>query len=287
LIATANNRIVDRSYPYHLSDLFEPPYRIHRIKELLIAKEKHSLDDVIEMQKDVVSLQAKSMIEELRTDIEKATRTDRTLKGPGERLIHWDGKCSANSPEASLSHVFHQRLMANLLGPELGEELYLAYTEIFNQALAPIDEILKDPQSAWFATRSRESLVEGSLREACHELRGLLGTDIDQWSWGKLHTLIMTHSLGRSKILAPLFSLGPFPSPGDGVTINLGFYRHSNPYRHIVGPSLRMIVDLSDPPRSRFILSSGQSGHPFSPHYADQLELWRRGDYIQLSDLPA
>jgi penicillin amidase len=283
LIATANNRIVDRSYPYHLSDLFEPPYRIHRIKELLTAKEKHSLDDVIEMQKDVVSLQAKSMIEELRNDIEKAMRTDRTLKGPGERLIHWDGKCSANSPEASLSHVFHQRLMANLLGPELGEELYLAYTEIFNQALAPIDEILKDPQSAWFATRSRESLVEGSLREACRELRGLLGADMDQWSWGKLHTLIMTHSLGRSKILAPLFSLGPFPSSGDGVTINLGFYRHSNPYRHIVGPSLRMIVDLSDLPRSRFILSSGQSGHPFSPHYADQLDLWRRGDYIQLS----
>jgi penicillin amidase len=285
LIATANNRIADASYPYYLSDLFEPPYRIHRIKELLTAKEKHSPDDMVGMQKDVVSVQASSMFQELRADIETAMRTYRSLKGPGERLIRWDGNCSENSPEASLSHVFHQRLMANLLGPDLGEELYLAYTEIFNQALAPIDQILKDPQSAWFSSRSRESIVERSLREAYRELSEMLGTDMDQWSWGKLHTVTMSHSLGRSKILAPFFSIGPFPSSGDGVTINMGFYRHSNPYRHIVGPSLRMIVDLSDLRRSRFVLSSGQSGHPFSPHYADQLELWRRGDYIHLFDV--
>jgi penicillin amidase len=105
---------------------------------------------------------------------------------------------------------------------------------------------------------------------------------MDQWNWGKLHTVTMTHSLGRSKVLASLFSIGPFPSSGDGVTINIGFYRHSNPYRQIVGPSLRMILDLGDLRRSRFVLSSGQSGHPFSRHYADQLELWRRGNYIYL-----
>jgi penicillin amidase len=282
LIATANNRIADASYPYYLSDLFEPPYRIHRIKELLTAKQTHSPDDMVEMQKDVVSLQARAMIEELRADIEKAMRRDPSLARAGKRLIRWDGRCSADSFEASLSHVFHQRLMANLLRPALGEELYLAYTEIFNQALAPVDEILKDPQSPWFFSCSRESLVERSLREACHDLSRTLGTGMDQWNWGKLHTVTMTHSLGRSKVLASLFSIGPFPSSGDGVTINIGFYRHSNPYRQIVGPSLRMILDLGDLRRSRFVLSSGQSGHPFSRHYADQLELWRRGNYIYL-----
>jgi penicillin amidase len=107
---------------------------------------------------------------------------------------------------------------------------------------------------------------------------------MEQWAWGKLHTLTLSHALGRHSLLEPFFSIGPLPSAGDGATLNMGFYRHSNPYRHIVGPSLRMIVELGDPPRSRFVLAGGQSGHPFSPHYADQFELWRRGGYIHPFD---
>ena len=283
LIATANNRIADDSYPYYLSDLFDPPYRIRRIKELLTAKEKLSLEEVAEIQKDVVSVQAREMIRDLRTDLEEIAREDASLKNAVERLIRWDGNCSGKSSEAALSHVFHHRLMVNLLTPELGEELFLAYTEIFNQSLAPIDSILRDPQSPWFVLRPRQALVKSSLREACEELIQRLGADMEKWSWGRLHTLTLNHPLGRFKILAPFLSLGPFPSPGDGVTINTGFYRRSNPYQHVVGASLRMLIDLGDWSRSGFILPSGQSGHFFSPHYRDQAELWRRGEYIRLS----
>jgi penicillin amidase len=82
--------------------------------------------------------------------------------------------------------------------------------------------------------------------------------------------------------LRPALSVGPFASSGDGTTVNLGFYRHSAPYHHTVGPSLRVIVDLGDWERSGFILSSGQSGHPYSRHYADQTPLWRNHDYIRI-----
>ena len=30
------------------------------------------------------------------------------------------------------------------------------------------------------------------------------------------------------------------------------------------------------------VIATGQSGHPLSPHYADQLPLWRRGEGIPL-----
>src|SRR5438132_726522 len=46
VIATANNRIVDASYPYYLSHFFEPPSRICRIKELLAVKESFSINDM-------------------------------------------------------------------------------------------------------------------------------------------------------------------------------------------------------------------------------------------------
>jgi penicillin amidase len=63
----------------------------------------------------------------------------------------------------------------------------------------------------------------------------------------------------------------------------MGFYRHSNPYNHAVGASLRLVIDLGDWENSGFVLPSGQSGHPSSVHYRDQTELWRRGKLISIS----
>jgi penicillin amidase len=104
------------------------------------------------------------------------------------------------------------------------------------------------------------------------------------WQWGKLHQLRLNHSLGRVGILKPLLGIGPMAAPGDGTTINLGFYRHSNPYQQTVGPSLRFVVDLKDWHNSGFALPSGQSGHPLSTHYRDQTKLWRDGQTIHFSD---
>ncbi|MGH7829825.1 MAG: penicillin acylase family protein, partial [Candidatus Binatia bacterium] len=282
LIATANDRIADASYPYHLSDLFEPPYRILRIKELLTEKSTLSPEEMAAMHRDVVSVHATRMIRDLRADLEKSAGNRPSLTGAVKSLVEWDGNCTANSPEAALFHALHQRLMRNLLAADLGEDLYLSYTELFNQALLPVEEIMRDPQSPWFDSSPRQGIVERSLSEACEELRRRLGPDTKKWSWGRLHTVTLEHPFGKSKILAPLFSLGPFPSGGDAATINMGFYRHSNPYAHTIGPSLRMIFDVGNWQETHCILPSGQAGHIFSPHYGDQTDLWRRTEYIRL-----
>lgn len=281
-IATANNRISDPSYPHHLSDLFEPPYRIRRIKSLLQAKERLSLQDMESMQHDVVSLYGRDILDSLKSELEALSRRDPALRPAAEKLIRWDGSCLESSAEAALFHVFHQRLICNLLTPDLGEELTVAYLEIMNQPLQPLAKILSDPRSSWFASSLREALVEKSFREARAELARRLGADMEKWSWGKLHTVTLSHPLSQSKILSPIFSIGPLPAAGDGVTINMGFYRYSDPYSCIVGPSLRMIIPLGDWENCRFILPSGQSGHFFSSHYGDQTELWRRGGYLRL-----
>jgi penicillin amidase len=175
--------------------------------------------------------------------------------------------------------------MANLLLPVLGEDLFSAYIEIFNQSLVPTDKILNDPGSCWFLTTSRQELVAKSLRETCEELGRTLGDDVERWQWGKIHSLLLNHSLGRVKLLRPLLGIRPLPSPGDGTTINMGFYRHSNPYTHTVGASLRFVVDVGNWDQSEFILASGQSGHSLSPHYGDQTALWRAGRYVRIEAL--
>jgi len=44
-------------------------------------------------------------------------------------------------------------------------------------------------------------------------------------------------------------------------------------------PSLRQVVDLSNLSNSVTIHSVVQSGHPYSSHYDDFIELWRNLEY--------
>jgi penicillin amidase len=171
----------------------------------------------------------------------------------------------------------------NLLVPALGEDIFTAYVEILNQCIVPTDAILKDPRSAWFRERSRAQLVAISLEEACAELANRFGKRTESWQWGKLHRLLMNHALGRVGVLRPLLAIGPMPATGDGMTVNLGFYRHSNPYGQTVGAALRFVADLKSLENSGFVLASGQSGHPLSRHYADQTPLWRTGQRLSIS----
>ena len=280
-IATANNRIVDSSYPHYLSQFFEPPSRIRRINELLTLKKRFSMNDMAAMQNDLVSLYALELIEILKSDLAQLSAEKEQHRAAVQRLMQWNGACDEQNVASAIFHVFHHRLMTNLLLPFLGEDLCIAYLEVFNQSLMPILEILRNPNSPWFSTKSRQALVTSSLVEACEQLKARFGEDLEFWQWGKIHNLSLSHSLGRIKLLSPLLRVGPFESPGDGTTINMGFYRHSNPYEHTVGASLRFVIDVGGW-QSNSILTSGQSGHPCSPHYDDQTSLWRSGGYIRM-----
>ena len=47
-------------------------------------------------------------------------------------------------------------------------------------------------------------------------------------------------------------------------------------------PSYRQIVDMSDLNNSRFILTTGESGNPASPHYSDFIERHRDVRYLPM-----
>ena len=60
--------------------------------------------------------------------------------------------------------------------------------------------------------------------------------------------------------------------------------------RHIInamskthGPSWRMIVELSSPPKAWVNYPGGQSGNPANPHYRDMLEHYFEGKYYEVA----
>ena len=234
------------------------------------------------LQLDLVSLHAMELIRALSVELEAVPKDDVLVKNAAAMLLAWDGDCSADSISAAIFHEFHHWLLKNLLLRDLGPELFAAYAEILNQCIVPTDSILADAKSPWFAKCSRQEIVIRSLHDACAELQQTLGADTERWQWGEQHQLSINHALGRLSMLKRTISIRPIPTGGDGMTVNLGFYRHSNPYAQTVGAALRYVIDFNNVKDSGYVLASGQSGHPGSPHYRDQNELWRKGERIRL-----
>lgn len=288
-LATANEKIA----PGFEGHLFEPPYRSARIRQLLQEKPKHRLENLAAIQGDLCSLQADLLIQALLAPHLDAFHGE--VKEAAERLVRWDRRLKAESQEAALFHAFYDTLLKGLFKEKLNRHapgLYERYFSIFHVPVTAADTILVQQDRDFFGEEPVR-VIERALQEAVEELERSVGRDRSRWQWGVLHPLTLRHPLSRgqdrlSRLLNRLFKLnrGPFPHPGDGMTPNLAAFFLTEPFQAMVGPSYRQLIDLDDPDRSLWIVAGGASGDPRSIHYADQVPLWRKGQYLPMRFLP-
>ncbi|MGA9364608.1 MAG: penicillin acylase family protein [Bacteroidota bacterium] len=306
-IATANNKIVDDSYPYYLTNLWEPPSRIIRIEELLKRKEPFSAEDFESMQKDVVSPHARELVPYIlhafeTTDSLGAARSDgswtsRPGVSPADEQVrtaltylrNWDYAFRKEDVATTIFNVFFVKLLYNTYHDEMGDELFNNYLLLANVPYRVTSKLLQDSTSVWFddvgtpERETRDDIIRKSFLDAIIELRTRLGGELKTWQWGKLHELTSEHILGRIPGMGRVFNIGPFQTGGAGTTINSGEYNLTRPYKQLVGPSMRQIADLSDSTSLMIIITSGESGQPLHPHYDDQAHMWLNGEYHHLS----
>ena len=119
-------------------------------------------------------------------------------------------------------------------------------------------------------------------------LRDRFGADSARWRWGDVRPLTLHHPLGDRAPLDRIYNRGPFPWGGDSYTVAQAAVSLGEPANSpFFIASLRMAVDVGNWAENRFVLPGGQSGNPFSPHYDDQLPLWREGRSLTLAWTPA
>ena len=63
----------------------------------------------------------------------------------------------------------------------------------------------------------------------------------------------------------------------------LGADYASNPSIFSVSVAGNATIDVGEWANSRFVLAGGQSGNPFSPHYADMLPIWQQGEGVPIA----
>ena len=308
-IATANNKVVDEDvFQYHISNLYEPPSRIERIRELLEGKKTHDIRDIRRYQTDVVSPHAREVTRYFLEAFNRVEPDDTYLNHAIAKLGSWNGSMDQESVAAAIFSVAFQRLIRNLYQDEMGDTLLYHFTMVPNAPIRNISWLLDEPFNIWWddvstpGTESRNDILQRSLFEAVQWLKNQYGRSMINWQWGNLHKVKFSHIIGRGSGLADLlygFNLGPFEIGGSGTTVNAGVYSYQSTFEAsgsqtgmygsgasfdvMLGPSARIVADLSEKGAVRGIVYSGQSGHPFSSHYADQTTMWRRGEYRKLA----
>jgi len=269
-LATANNRVHDEAYPHLIGHDFHPPHRARRIIEVLEANDRCSVDDMVRLQLDTVSLPARETVPLLTA---LAPRTD-DARDTLVLLRGWDGNMSADSPAAAVFNVWSRRIAQRMLEPRLGADLfrhYHAWREPFQCQALPA--ILREPDG-WLD----DDLLHAALDDALDELRGSCGDDPGGWRWGAIHRLRLAHPLAAIPGLEPLFLAADIELGGDEQTVMQAGFDGRDGYPAAVIPSWRAVYDLADLDRSVGVMPAGISGNPSSPHWNDQTERWRTGD---------
>lgn len=292
-IVTANNKIVGDDFHHFLGIDFIPGWRAARIEEILAEKDRYSLRDMEEMQLDVTSKFAATLapfFAQLNSD-------DPFVKVAIGYLRRWTFQLDAESTAGLILHYALLCLLDEVYGKKLGElsDPFLGETRspIFlmngyaHRATAKLVELLAaEEESSWYTDaetqrhRTRDEVLYVALAQAVKLIRAELGDNARRWNWGRMHQVRYTHPLGSVRLFGSLFNRGPFPVGGDATTPNQTSHAPHLPLSLVqVTASYRQIYDVGMWDQAKTVTTSGQSGHPMSANYADQITMWLEGVY--------
>ncbi|HLD66204.1 MAG TPA: penicillin acylase family protein [Pseudomonas sp.] len=310
-LGTANHRTTPRGYGMQLSNSWYYPERAERIAELA-GSGKHDTPSMIAMQYDQKSLfagklqtmlSAPGMAQPLKQAIDTLPEATRSKAREAQtRLLAFDGQLVAGSGTAALYEAFLHESARQTFLDELGPDSSTAWQALVQTAnlsySAQADHLLgRDDSPFWddLGTAQREdkaAILARSLAAAVTLSETRLGADRKAWQWGKLHSYAWTSETSRlANYMSPgqrsgitalkgYLDRGPYPAGGDHSTLNVSAYHWGQDFDTWLIPAMRIVVDFGRPEPMIGVNSSGQSGNPASPHYADGIDAWLKGRYL-------
>ncbi len=276
MIATANGRVVPDDYPYFITSRWDAPFRTARIFQLLRAGKAFTVDDMLGIQSDIVTLEDRWLAGLVVQGAFHHPPQDPDAQYAISLLMHWDGQARMDSAATLVCEVTRQALLARILKPKLGGDLSVYHWPMSTTFL---ENVLANNWTRWLppGDSSFAETLERSLEEGVKQIPNLVGSrSHDAWKWGNTIPLTFYHPLGQGfPLLGRLLDVGPFPQAGTATTVKATTTRH--------GPSMRMVVDLSTFEHSVQNITLGESGQVFSPYYQDQFDAWYNGRSFPMS----
>ena len=271
-IVTANNLQAPNLFGVLGSD-YAAPFRAARIRERLETGRSWTAQEMAALQHDTYSRLADLVVP-------RAIAASRRVGDDSVTALleDWDRRVDEDSRAASIFYAWFYRLRDLVAGDEFVNQPWkefpaLALVRILEEGGSPwVDDVRTDT----LETLAR--LEEQALIDAVRVTGGR--------PWGEIHFERSVHVLSGNRLLERWFrfNVGPYPTGGAPNTVRPDDYGRwspldstswTPPYLGDYGPSERFVADMGETGAvGYFLLPTGQSGNPFSPHYRDMAARW-------------
>lgn len=275
-IATANNEVIDDSYPYHITKFWAQPYRYERIAEVLSAGDNFTVEDMRSLQMDQKNLYAEAFLEQLIESIEMKD-TKGKYKDIVQLMRDWDQFDSANQAAPLIFHKLMKQLPIELFSEEMPEDVY----KLLPGKGQLTDQLLRvgyaGNSSMWLDEYGGvDQWVFDSFEKSFGSTQEEFGEKFENWKWGDYHQLSFPHPLASASPILEYF-LNPKKQAigGSNITVQAAAFKEDGTVSH--GAPWRFVADLSDLSSTHQIVGPGQSGHIKSDWFHDQAENWVEG----------
>ncbi|MFS0557680.1 penicillin acylase family protein [Brevibacillus sp. 179-C9.3 HS] len=280
LIASANNKVADDSYPYHLTHDYNwsRSYRYDRIMEVLASKDTLTVRDMQQLQLDQKSRQAATLLPILLDRLEQSEQRTK-LRGIDAHVLDllkkWD---HVDRPESAASLVYFywiKEIQDYLFTPAIDAKMLEMFSPEIDHLIL---ESAQEKEGPWLKEKGGlEAVAFVAFQKAVDRAVAVQGDDPDSWQWGKTHQVRFAHPVGEIKPLDLLFNPTPRPMGGSDDTVAMAATTSEGEAVH--GAPWRRVIDMADKGASFNSLVPGQSGHFYSPWYEDQIDDWIKGNY--------
>ncbi len=269
MVISANENPFPENFEYPVSGNFAAPYRFNQIGARLRSKPAWRAEGMLSVQTDVYSALSDFLAQQIVAAYGRRGSSYPDLAVAVDLLRKWNGQMRAGRAEPmvmTLAYEHFRRAAAERASPGKG----LAYGPRI--APAVIERLLREKPKGWFPDYDQFLLL--NLRDALEEGRRMQGRDVAKWDYGRYTSLFLVNPvIGKLPLVGQYFNFGPVALNGSPETVN----QVTRVGAGLIGPSMRMAIDLGRFDASLLNLTLGESGQVLSPHYQDQWKAYLAG----------
>ena len=271
VLVSANNRPEDGEIP--IGFLYAGEGRFLRIHEILRQKEKLSLEDLFDLQKDTRAPEAAELGHGMIAEIDQLS-INGEAKALLEALRAWDGDYRADSKGA----VAFEMLLYHVVGLLYTQERDLSLSDHMSEWNFFTAFLLQDLQQ--LPEEKRRTLLKNAVEAAVEDAKRFD-------NWGEMHQLEIAHVLANLPFVGKAYFIERLPIGGSRQTpMKMAHGLTNQAHTTDFGQMARHISDMADPDANWFVIVGGQDGWIGSENYTDQVPLWREGEYIRMPLTP-
>ncbi|GAB6066748.1 penicillin acylase family protein [Methylothermus subterraneus] len=196
-------------------------------------------------------------------------------------LTAWNGRADPQSQGIALLDRWRLELAQKVFGPLLAKclELDPNFRYLWLKSEVPLRQLLRLRHPATLPDRrfpDWQSFLRASLLETAKALEETYRKPIDRLTWGEVNRAQIRHPLAHGRAwLGRWLNLPEDPLAGCAECVRVARPSH--------GASMRLTAVAGRPGAGLLQMPGGQSGHPLSPHYADQHAFWLTGKPLPLA----